>query len=176
MSTDAAMRRMTLDRDRVSGARCEGVAEERQRSGRPRGSDEVVGQRRIVQREVRRRDHRHRVRADLPRVRRQGHRVSRGLRAGMNDEDAGQRVAVPLGDPPALVEAEEHALAGGATGKHAVRPVGLEEGGVRRDGRAVDLDSALGERRDGGDDQGPALAVGEHAGECYRHRRAARTR
>jgi hypothetical protein len=100
-------------RDRVAGARRELVDVEGQPPARLSSRTQVLEQRGVVQREVRRRDHRDGVGADLLGVGGQRHGVGGRLSAGVHRdrEPLGPGPDEALRDSTAFVDREQHALA-----------------------------------------------------------------
>ncbi len=152
-----------VDGDRVSAARGEGIDEEGERRARGGGGYQVLGQRRRVEREVRRRDHRHCVSADLRGVGRQVDGVGGGLRASVDDEHAPDRRPKDDCGALALVQGEEDPLAGRAAGECAVRSVVLAEADHWPYRGLVEAAAALAQWRRDGHDEGCAVEL--HGGQ-----------
>ena len=110
----------------------------------------MLEQRALVEREVRRPDHRDRVGARLGGVRREGDGVRGRLGAAVGGYLQASRGGRDEGleHPPPLVDAEEDPLAGRPQGEQAVEPGVGEELDVRRNGFLVE--TVVRERRDGG--------------------------
>ena len=140
------------DRDRVAAARLELVEVERHRGAGRGGRNEVREQLLLVEREVRRRDDRHRVGACLGRTGCERDGVVRRLRADVHGhlEPARSGFDERLGDLRPSRGREHDALAGRAEDEHAVEPVPGEEVEIRRDRGGVE--GAVPERRHGGGD------------------------
>ncbi len=116
-----------------------------------------------VEREVRRCDHRHRVRARFRGMGGQLDRVRGRLRAAVHRDLQPTRRGrdVELRHALALIEPEEHALAGRAEREQPVEAVAGEEVDVRREGVLVEDRAARRERRHGGGD-----GTSQHAADC----------
>ena len=99
-------------RDRVPGRRRELVDVERQRRARRRGGEEVRVLRLLVELEVRRADHDHRVRPDLRSVCGERHRVPRGLRAAVHGDSEAivRRLEKEVCDMAPLVDTQKDPL------------------------------------------------------------------
>jgi len=136
-------------RDRVPRPPGELVDVERERAAGLGCRAQMREQRRSVEGEVRRRDHRDGIGADLLGVRGERDAVGRALSAGVdrNLEPIGASLEEPFGHAPAFVDREQDALAGGATGQHAVDAVVGEEAGERADRALVELAPVSRERR-----------------------------
>ena len=151
-----------LDRQRIAGSRGEGVAVERQRRAGAGRGHEVRGQRIGVEREVRRRDDRDRIGADLGGVGRQRDRVGRGLGAGM-DHQACRTARRGRRAPPGVAR-----RARGGRPRRSCRRRRPHRRRVPRGrptyGPMASSSSggpAVGQRRDGGDDERPVAEIGE---------------
>ncbi len=106
-----------------------------------------------VEGEVRRRDHGDRVRAGLGCMFGERDGVCGGLCAAMDgDLELAAARDEELGHPFALVDVEEHALAGRPEREQAVDAVRREEGDVRLEGALVELRAGAEERRQRGGD------------------------
>ncbi len=145
-------RRTRSGRDCVAARDRELVDVERERrAGAGRGG-EVLEQRRVVELEVRRRDHRDRVGAGRGRVLGERDRVGGRLRAAVDGdlEPVPRGLDVELGDAPALGEREQDPLAVRPQREQPVEPAGGEEVDDRPDPVLVDCGAAVAERRDRG--------------------------
>ena len=139
-------------RDRVAAAGGELVDVERRRRARGGRGREVRQLLRLVQREVRRRDHGDSRHAERGRVLGELDRVGRRLRAAV-DRDVDPPVRggrERRRDPLPLLDGEEHALARRAEHEHAVDSAGHEEVDVPGHRLLVDGGAAVAQRRERG--------------------------
>ena len=114
---------------------------------------EVLDQLLAAQRVVGRRDHGGAVGADRGCVSRQRGRLGGRLCAAVDDQAAAAGRPVGRRRAGALVVAEQHALAGGATAEDAVDAALLEVADQRRDRVRVERGAVVAERGDGGCEQ-----------------------
>ena len=117
------------ERNRITASRRELVDIEWKRLTSLRRGREVLEQRRLVEREVRRPDHRDRVGAEVGGVRRELFGLARRLRPAMHGdrEPVRARRDEQFSSAPTLRVAEQDPFTGGAEREQPVEPAALEE-------------------------------------------------
>jgi hypothetical protein len=150
----------------VTAARGELVQKKGQRRAGATSGREVFDERSVVQREVGRRDHRHRVRADLGRMRGKRHCGCGCLRAAVNYHDLPPTTASHkrFGRGPALGCAQEDALASCAECEDPVDAGGDKVLNHRSDRLEIDRVPAVPQGR-----HGRSNGTAEHGREFLRH-------